>query len=175
MMRQPLPPLINALLDPARYPDPAQQVELIETHASWLLLAGDYVYKIKKPVVLPFLDYGTLEQRRVCCEAELRLNRRFAPRRSTWQSLPIVGSPENPQIGGTGTAIEFAVRMRRFAEAGRLDHLCRRGQLQARQISELAATLAEFHERADIGTPIDTLRRTGTGTGSQHSRTLTNC
>ena len=148
MMRQPLPPLIHALLDPARYPDPAQQVELIETHASWLLLAGDYVYKIKKPVVLPFLDYGTLEQRRVCCEAELRLNRRFSTQ-IYLAVVPIVGSPENPQIGGTGTAIEFAVRMRRFAEAGRLDHLCRRGQLQARQISELAATLVEFHERAD--------------------------
>ena len=114
MMREPLPPLIHALLDPARYPDPAQQVELIETHASWLLLAGDYVYKIKKPVVLPFLDYGTLEQRRVCCEAELRLNRRFSTQ-IYLAVVPIVGLPENPQIGGTGTAIEFAVRVRRLA------------------------------------------------------------
>lgn len=146
-MHTPLPPLINALLDPARYPDPVRQVELIETHASWLLLAGDYVYKIKKPIVLPFLDYGTLEQRRACCEAELRLNRRF----STQIYLDVVGiagSPENPQIGGPGTAIEFAVRMHRFAEAGRLDHLCRNGRLNARQISELAATVAGFHERA---------------------------
>jgi aminoglycoside phosphotransferase family enzyme/predicted kinase len=146
-MRAPLPPLINALLDPARYPDPAQQVELIETHASWLLLAGDYVYKIKKPVVLPFLDYGTLEQRRACCEAELHLNRRFSAQ-IYLEVVGITGSPENPQIGGPGTAIEFAVRMRRFAEACRLDHLCRNGRLHARQISELAATVAEFHERA---------------------------
>jgi len=146
-MRTPLPPLINALLDPARYPDPAQQVELIETHASWLLLAGDYVYKIKKPIVLPFLDYGTLAQRRACCEAELGLNRRFSAQ-IYLEVVGITGSPENPQIGGPGTAIEFAVRMRRFAEAGRLDHLCRNGRLHAREISELAATVAEFHQRA---------------------------
>jgi aminoglycoside phosphotransferase family enzyme len=92
-MSPPLPPLIKALLDPARYPHPAAHVELIETHASWLLLAGDFAYKIKKPVVLPFLDYGTLERRRACCEAELRLNRRFAPQLYL-AVLPIVGSPK---------------------------------------------------------------------------------
>jgi hypothetical protein len=148
-MRQALPPLIEALLDPARYPDPAARVELIETHASWLLLAGEFAYKIKKPVILPFLDYGTLDKRRLCCEAELRLNRRFAPQLYL-SVVPIVGSPHDPQIGGAGTAIEFAVRMHRFAEAGRLDHLCARGQLQWRQVSDLAATVATFHDGASI-------------------------
>jgi aminoglycoside phosphotransferase family enzyme len=146
-MRRPLPPLIKALLDPARYPEPAARVDLVETHASWLLLAGDFVYKIKKPVVLPFLDYGTLDRRRVCCEAELRLNRRFAPQ-IYLAVVPIVGSPQDPQLGGPGTAIEFAVRMRRFAEAGRLDHLCRRGQLRPQYLSDLAAAIAAFHEQA---------------------------
>ncbi len=146
-MDRSLPPLIAALLNPARYPDPAERVDLIETHASWLLLAGEFVYKIKKPVVLPFLDYGTLEQRRICCEAELRLNRRFAPQLYL-AVVPIVGPSESPQIGGPGTAIEFAVKMRRFAESGRLDRLCRRGQLRLPQVSELAATVAAFHEQA---------------------------
>jgi aminoglycoside phosphotransferase family enzyme len=98
-MRQALPPLIEALLDPGRYPDPAARVELIETHASWLLLAGEFAYKIKKPVILPFLDYGTLEKRRLCCEAELRLNRRFAPQLYL-SVVPIVGPPHDPQING---------------------------------------------------------------------------
>ncbi len=146
-MASALPPLIEALLNPALYPDPTERVELIETHASWVLLAGEFVYKIKKSVVLPFLDYGTLAQRRVCCEAELRLNRRFAPQLYL-AVLPIVGSPASPQIGGPGTAIEFAVKMRRFAESGRLDRLCRRGQLRLQQVSELAATIAAFHEQA---------------------------
>ncbi|HCV12955.1 MAG TPA: hypothetical protein DGC76_04515 [Candidatus Accumulibacter sp.] len=151
-MPPPLPPLIAALLDPARYPHPAAGVELIETHASWLLLAGDFAYKIKKPVVLPFLDYGTLDRRRACCEAELRLNGRFAPQLYL-AVLPIVGQPDDPQIGGGGEAIEYAVRMRRFAEAGRLDRLCARGQLGRQQVSELAATLAAFHADAATAPP----------------------
>jgi len=148
-MRQTLPPLIQALLDPGRYPDPAARVELIETHASWLLLAGDFAYKIKKPLTMPFLDYGTLDQRRLCCEAELRLNRRFAPQLYL-SVVPIVGPPNDPQINGVGTAIEFAVRMHRFAEAGRLDHLCARRQLRWQQVSDLAATVAAFHDGATI-------------------------
>jgi aminoglycoside phosphotransferase family enzyme/predicted kinase len=142
-----LPPLIKALLDPARYPEPAERVELVETHASWLLLAGDFAYKIKKPIVLPFLDYGTLEKRRLCCEAELRLNRRFAPQLYL-AVVPIVGPPEEPRVGVAGRAIEFAVRMRRFAEAGRLDRLCARGQLRRQHVSDLAATVAAFHQQA---------------------------
>ena len=114
-MSPPLPPLISALLDPARYPHPATTVDLVETHASWLLLAGGFAYKIKKPLRLPFLDYGTLERRRVCCEAELRLNRRFAPQLYL-AVLPIAGEPGDPRIGGTGEATEYAVQMRRLDE-----------------------------------------------------------
>ena len=127
-MPQALPPLIAALLEANRYPDPATCVEPGETHASWLLLAGAFAYKIKKPLVPPFLDYGTLAKRRDCCEAELRLNRRFSADLYL-QVVPIVGTTADPRIGGTGTAIEFAVKMRRFAEVGRLDRLCARGQL----------------------------------------------
>ncbi|MBL8367939.1 MAG: AAA family ATPase [Candidatus Accumulibacter sp.] len=146
-MPQALPPLIAALLEADRYPDPATCVELVETHASWLLLAGAFAYKIKKPLVLPFLDYGTLAKRRDCCEAELRLNRRFSADLYL-QVVPIVGTTADPRIGGPGTAIEFAVKMRRFAEVGRLDRLCARGQLHAKQMSALAATIAEFHAQA---------------------------
>lgn len=147
-----LPALITALLDPARYPDPANRVEVVETHASWLLLAGAFAYKIKKPVVLPFLDYGTLDKRLACCEAELRLNRRFSPDLYL-QVVPIAGPLEDPRIGGSGTAIEYAVRMRRFSEAGRLDRLCSRGQLNCQQLSSLAATITAFHRQAAAAAP----------------------
>lgn len=145
-MPRTLPPLIRALLDPERYPEPAMRVELVETHASWLLLAGSFAYKVKKPVVLPFLDYGTLERRRVCCEDELRLNRRFAPDLYL-AVVAITGCLEDPQIGGPGAAIEYAVRMRRFAESGRLDHLCARGQLNTGHVSALAAAVVAFHQQ----------------------------
>ena len=144
-----LPPLIVALLDARRYPDPASAVELIETHASWLLLAGHFVYKIKKSIALPFLDYSTLDKRRLCCEAELRLNRRFAP--AIYLSVvPITGTAEDPCFGGIGKPIEYAVKMRRFDETGRLDHLCQHGQLDASLISGLAETLARFQARAAV-------------------------
>ncbi|WP_291994552.1 bifunctional aminoglycoside phosphotransferase/ATP-binding protein [Candidatus Accumulibacter sp. ACC003] len=141
------PALIEALLDPARYPDPATRVDLVETHASWLLLAGSFAYKIKKALLLPFLDYRTLAQRQSCCEAELRLNRRFSPDLYL-AVVRITGSPADPHIDGAGATIEFAVRMRRFAERGRLDHLCKRGQLKVRQVSALATAVADFHQQA---------------------------
>lgn len=146
-MTDALPPLIAALLEPRRYPSPPASVELIETHASWVLLAGDRAYKIKKPITLPFLDYSTLEQRRQCCAAELRLNRRYAP--ALYEDVvAITGSPHDPVLAGGGTPIEYAIRMHRFPERARLDHLCARGQLHWQQIGELATHLAALHETA---------------------------
>ncbi|MDO8568612.1 MAG: hypothetical protein Q7R57_07850, partial [Dehalococcoidales bacterium] len=66
-----LPQLIEALLDPATYPEPPEKVELAQTQMSFVLLAGDLVYKIKKPVNLGYLDYTTLEKRRFFCQQEL--------------------------------------------------------------------------------------------------------
>lgn len=142
-----LPALITALLDPTRYPLGVTRVELLETHISWLLLAGERAYKIKKPLRLPFLDYSTLEKRRACCEAELHLNRRFTP--DLYLAVAeIHGSPANPCWNGSGPVLEYAVEMRRFPEAARLDHLCARGALTPEHLSQLAATLNRCHEAA---------------------------
>ncbi|TWO81037.1 AAA family ATPase [Denitratisoma oestradiolicum] len=147
-----LPPLIAALLNPARYPGPVERVDLVETHASWLLLAGERAYKIKKPVTLPFLDYGNLEKRQACCEAELRLNRRFAPDLYL-EVARLTGSISDPVWNGTGPVIEHAVVMRRFAEEGRLDHVCDRGELTYQHISGLASAMAGFHDLAAAAAP----------------------
>jgi len=143
-MEQDLPPLIRALLEPQCYPDAVKTVELVQTHISWVLLAGDFVYKIKKPLKLPFLDFSTLERRHICCQDELRLNRRFAPD----LYLDVVGinnTPQDPRLGGAGVPIEYAVRMRRFDEAGRLDRVCARGELTAAHLSDLANAVVAFH------------------------------
>ena len=71
--------LVDALRDPARYPHPADRVDVIETHISYVLLAGDYAYKLKKAIDLGFLDFSTLERRLFFCQEELRLNGRLAP------------------------------------------------------------------------------------------------
>jgi aminoglycoside phosphotransferase family enzyme/predicted kinase len=147
-----LPLLIQALMEPRRYPGGVPEVELVQTHISWVLLAGDFAYKIKKPVKLHFLDFSTLEQRRVCCDDELRLNRRFAPD----IYLDVVGifnTPQDPQFEGPGAPIEYAVRMRRFDESGRLDHVCARGELRSEHLSDLAETLVAFHSAASIAPP----------------------
>ena len=162
-MDEKLPALIQALLEPGRYPGSVTNVELIETHASWVLLAGEYAYKIKKTVVLPFLDYGTLVKRKDCCEAELRLNRRFTP--ELYLGLvEITGSPQQPRLGElgviTGDAIEYAVKMQRFDEAARLDRVCSRGELTTGHITQLVEAVAQFHAstsladaKTDFGSP----------------------
>lgn len=148
-MPESLPPIIKALLEPERYSDSTQSVDLIETHISWLLLAGEFAYKIKKPITLPFLDYGTLEKRLACCKAELRLNQRFAPD-IYLDVVTIAGTPENPILSNDDTPIEYAVKMRRFAETGRLDHVCARGELLPAHLSALAATISRFHSNTAI-------------------------
>ena len=114
---------------------PAAVADCIETHISWVLLAGEFAYKVKKPVTLPFLDYGTLEMRRACCAAELRLNRRFAPALYI-EVVDLAGEP--------------AVKMQRFDEAQRLDHVCRRGELTTEQLTGLARRLFAFQAQAAV-------------------------
>ena len=113
----------------------AAPVDLLETHISWLLLVDGFAYKLKKPIVLSFLDYGSAARRHFFCDEELRLNRRFSP------ALYLDVVPVR-QSG------EWAVMMRRFDEAGRLDHLCRRGELTLAHVAELARVIVEFHQNA---------------------------
>ena len=120
--------MIEELRDPKRYPHPADRVEVLETHISWVLLAGDYAYKVKKPVNLGFLDFSTLEARRFYCDEELRLNRRTAPRLYL-EVVPITGSESAPQLGGTGEAIEYAVKMHRFPQEALLSRMAQDGAL----------------------------------------------
>jgi aminoglycoside phosphotransferase family enzyme/gluconate kinase len=143
----PGPALVAALREPARYPHPVAQVELIETHISWVLLAGDFAYKLKKPVDLGFLDFSTLAARKRCCEEELRLNRRTAPALYL-EVVPIGGTPDDPRPGAL-PAIEYAVKMRRFDQAGLLDRVAKRGALTPALVDALAAAIADFHARVE--------------------------
>ncbi len=135
--------LIRALRDPGRYPHTVKTVRVLETHISWVLLAGRHAYKIKKAVDLGFLDFTTLDARHRCCEEEIRLNRRLAPQLYL-DVTTIGGRPEAPRLDGR-PAIEYAVRMRRFATHRRMDRLLARGQLLAEHIDRLAETIARFH------------------------------
>jgi len=145
-------PMVAALREPRRYPHPVERVELLGTHISWVLLTGRYAYKLKKPLDLGFLDFSTLERRREACETELRLNRRTAPELYL-EVVPVTGTPDEPVIGGSGPAIEYAVKMREFPQSALLDRLAARGELRLEQLEELAATIAEFHARVERAGP----------------------
>ncbi len=163
-MNAKLPPLITALLEPARYanaqPGPVERVELMETHGAWVLLAGNFAYKIKKPVRFPFMDFSNLALRRQACETEVRVNRRFQnldrPATQLYLGLlPIVGEPDDPRWGNVDApdasqAIEYAVQMRRFDEANRLDHLCLHDALKPGHMATLAQRMARFQARAAV-------------------------
>jgi len=136
--------ILAALRGPRAYPRGADRVELIETHISWVFLAGDYAYKIKKPVALGFLDFSTLAARRLYCEEELRLNRRTAPGLYLGV-VPISEGPGGIRIGGEGEPLEYAVEMRRFPQEALADSLARRGELGEAHIDAIAAAAAAFH------------------------------
>ncbi|MFZ1538111.1 MAG: AAA family ATPase [Chromatiaceae bacterium] len=132
--------MIDGLRLPIAYPHPVAGVEHIETHISHVFLAGDYAYKIKKPVNLGFLDFSTLERRHFFCREELRLNARLAPRLYL-EVVPVTGSQEAPRLGGVGRAFEYAVKMRRFDQTGLLSTRPLEDDLPER----VAERVAAFH------------------------------
>lgn len=152
--------LIANLANPDCYSHPAVAIEHLETHISHILLAGDYAYKIKKPLNLGFLNFTSLARRKFYCAEEVRLNRRLAA--DLYLSyIPICGTEEKPLLDGDpDDAIEYAIKMRRFSQKLLLDRCLAEGSLKPHHLTELAHQLAEFHlktvNRADTQTPFGT-------------------
>jgi aminoglycoside phosphotransferase family enzyme/predicted kinase len=144
------------LLDPAVYPHEVDRVELIETHISWVFLAGERVYKVKKPVNLGFLDFTTLARRRRFCHEEVRLNTRLAPD-VYLDVVEIKGTGRAPRFGGQGRAIEVAVLMRRLPAERMLDRLVRDDAAAPELLDAIGVTVARFHATAETGGEIDKL------------------
>ena len=136
--------LIAALQNPALFSHPVEQFQVIETHISWVLLTGPYVYKIKKPMNFGFLDFTTLSAREHFCHEELKLNGRLTEDLYL-EVLPITGTTEAPQLGGAGEAIEFALKIRQFPQDGLLSTLQAKGELTTAHIDEMARQIADFH------------------------------
>jgi aminoglycoside phosphotransferase family enzyme/predicted kinase len=141
--------LVSVLRDAALSGAESGHVSLIETHISYVLLTGQFAYKIKKAVELGFLDFRSLAARRLDCEEELRLNRRLAPTLYI-DVVEITGSAEAPVLGGAGPVIEYAVKMREFPQEALASRALARGELSAAHIDALAATVAAFHQTACV-------------------------
>ena len=139
--------LVEALLEPAAFDHPASNIELVETHISWVILAGDFAYKIKKPVALDFVDFSTLGKREFYCQEEIRLNKPWAPD-IYHDVVPVTRRNGQPHFGGDGEAVEYAVRMRRFDQALRLDAQLTAGLLTVADMKELGRNIADRHVAA---------------------------
>lgn len=144
--------LLEGLRRPGCYPHPVGPIEILETHISAVVLTGSFAYKLKKPVVLPFLDFGSLPKRAFYCTEELRLNRRTAPQLYL-DLVPITGTEDEPNVAGSGPAIEYAVRMRQFSQEALFDSMARRGALLREHARSLARSTAAFHARCPSADP----------------------
>lgn len=137
------------MLRPEAYPHHIPgKVKLVETHISYVFLAGEFAYKVKKPIQTDFLDYTTLERRQRCCQEELRLDRRYAPELYL-EVVPIYG--EGSLIAPADDAtqpIEYAVKMRRFPDGALLSERIEAGRLSTGEVIQLAVAVADFHRQA---------------------------
>lgn len=140
--------LISALLNPEIYPEQPPKVELVQTHISAIFIAGDRVYKIKKPVDFGFLDFTTLEKRKYFCEQELVLNRRLCP--EIYLGVVEIRSKDGQVFIGQdqGEVVEYAVLMKKLPAEKMMDRLLAQGKVSPALIQKLAAKIASFHKQA---------------------------
>jgi uncharacterized protein len=149
----PLPPTIADKVEFLQRRDaywpPVLEVTRHETHMSEVFLAGDRVYKLKKPVRFPYLDFSTLARREAACRAELRLNRRLAA--DVYRDVvPLVHSAKGLTIGGSGDIVDWLVVMDRLDKSLMLDRVIAEKRLHRWQLDRLATTLVQFYRHADV-------------------------
>ena len=146
-------PIVRALLESQAYPHKPQKIELVQTQMSLIFLTGEYVYKIKKPVNLGYLDYTTLEKRHFFCHQELELNKRLCPG-AYLAVVPIVEEKGELRIEGQGKAIEYAVKMKQLPQDRMMDVLLPRGQVTLEMVARVAEKLMVFHQKAETSQKI---------------------
>lgn len=145
-----LPTFIRQMLEPGFYPHPVvEPIQLIQTHVSYVLLTGEYAYKLKKPVNFGFLDFSTLEKRHHFCAEELRLNQRGAAELYL-EMLPLTQAGDRFQLGGEGEPVEYVIKMRQFPQTALFTDLFDRGELTEAHLVQLAQELAKFHAKGAI-------------------------
>ena len=148
-------PVVRALLESQAYPHKPQKVELVQTQMSFIFLTGEYVYKIKKPVNLGYLDYTTLEKRLYFCDQELELNRRLCPG-AYLAVVPIIEEKSQLRLEGRGKAIEYAVKMKQLPQERMMDVLLPLDEVTAEMVTSVSEKLVSFHRQAETNQKIAT-------------------
>lgn len=139
---------LKSLLQPGAYPDPVKEVQLIQTHVSWIFLAGEFAFKVKKPVDFGFLNFSTLDRRMFYCQEEVRLNRRLCPE-IYLGVIPLRKAGGGLSFTGDGTVVDYAVKMVRLPAERMADRLLAVGELTGDDVTRIATEVAEFHRKAE--------------------------
>ena len=134
---------VDFLSRASAYAHPVAGVVRRETHMSWVFLAGDRAYKLKKPVRFPYLDFSTLARREAACRAELRLNRRLAPD-VYLDVVPLTATSRGLAIGANAAIVDWLVVMRRLDESRTFEQAILQHRIEPWQLDPLAATLVQF-------------------------------
>jgi len=150
--------MVAALLKPGAYPHKPRKIELVQTQMSFVLLTGEYAYKIKKPVNLGYLDYSTLEKRHFFCLQELELNRRLCAG-AYLEVVPIMEEDGAVHVEGQGEAKEYAVKMKQLPAERMLDRLLVRRQVTPEMMAKVAERLVSFHRSAETSPEIGAFGR----------------
>lgn len=140
------------------YPHAVEDIELMQTHASYVFLTGKYVYKVKKNVDFGFLDYSTLAKRKHCIETELRLNRQVAPELYL-EVLPIGDCNGRLSLNNSENIVEYALKMRQFPQENLFSNLLDAGKLTSDRLRELGKIVAQFHQNAETNDYISSFGR----------------
>jgi len=141
-------------MDPAAYPEPTSEVELVQTHISWVFLTDGHAYKMKKPVDLGFLDFTTLRRRHHYLKQELILNRRLCPT-IYLAVVPVTASKQGVKVGSRGDPVEYLLKMVRLPQECMMNEVADRGELTAEHLDRLVAVLAPFYREAATGPHIN--------------------
>jgi uncharacterized protein len=143
-----LPALIQQMLTPDFYPHlVTMPIQLMQTHASYVLLTGEFAYKLKKPVNFGFLDYSTVDKRQHFCNEEIRLNQRGA--KELYLEVVAIGKQgNNYYLGNDGEIVDYAVKMVQFPQEILLSNMFEAGTMTIEQIEAMGAVVAQFHANA---------------------------
>src|SRR4030067_2761161 len=139
--------VVDALMKPEAYDEEPGQIELTQTHISFVFLTRNFAYKVKKAVDFRFLDFTTLEKRRVFCEKELELNRRLCG--DMYLEVVPINRSNAIRIKGEGETVEYAVKMKRMPQEKMMTNLLEENKVDTMLVDRIAKIIADFHSKAE--------------------------
>jgi len=145
--------VVEALMKPEAYDEDPGNIELVQTHISFVFLTSNFAYKVKKAVNLGFLDFTTLKDRRFFCEKELELNRRLCG--DMYLEVVSINMSNAIKIKGIGETVEYAVKMKRMPQEKMMSKLLEENKVDNKLVGRIAKVIADFHSKAETNRRIN--------------------